>query len=83
MSGKKEAAGAQVVTEEDEILQENVEGDEELLDQLLKANEAIDTLEHHKVTTDLNPSIPRKPNQDELLRQQVAQVLRKLELEVS
>jgi hypothetical protein len=40
-------------------------------------------LEHQKVTTDLNPSIPRKLNQDELLRQQVAQVLRKLELEVS
>ena len=36
------------------------------------------------MTTDLNPSLQRKQaNQDELLRQQVAQVLRKLELEVS
>jgi hypothetical protein len=58
-----------------------VEGDEELLDQLLKANEAIDTLEHQKLATELNPSLQRKQaNQDELLRQQVAQVLRKLEL---
>ena len=43
------------VAGEDELLKENEEGDEELLDKLLKANEAIDNIESVKVTAELNP----------------------------
>jgi hypothetical protein len=63
---------AGVVGEDELVLKENEEGDEELLERLMKANEAIDSLEHSKVASDLNPQATRKPNQDELLRQQVA-----------
>lgn len=62
---KEVAAG---VAGEDEIVRENEEGDEELLERLMKANEAIDNLEQQKVAGDLNPQARVKPNQDELLR---------------
>ena len=65
---KPEPVGAGVVGDE-ELIIENEEGDEELLDKLLKANEAIDSLEQEKVVSELNPLQARKPNQDELLRQ--------------
>ena len=42
---KDAVTGAAGVAGEDEIVRENEEGDEELLERLMKANEAIDTLE--------------------------------------
>ena len=59
--------------EGDSISLETEEGDEELLEKLLKANEAIDTMQI---------ASPEKHNQEEHLRQQVALVLRKLEKEI-
>jgi ABC-type uncharacterized transport system fused permease/ATPase subunit len=50
-------------------------GDEEMLERLLKVNEAIEKIEN-------NGEMAAVKNPDEVVRQKVAEVLRKLEAEI-
>jgi hypothetical protein len=62
--------------EESEIVREVDEaGDEEMLERLLKVNEAIEKIES-------NGEMAAVKNPDEVVRQKVAEVLRKLEAEI-
>jgi predicted Holliday junction resolvase-like endonuclease len=62
--------------EESEIVREvDGAGDEEMLERLLKVNEAIEKIES-------NGEMAAVKNQDEVVRQKVAEVLRKLEAEI-
>jgi hypothetical protein len=62
--------------EESEIIREvDGAGDEEMLERLLKVNEAIEKIES-------NGEMAAVKNPDEVVRQKVAEVLRKLEAEI-
>jgi predicted Holliday junction resolvase-like endonuclease len=65
----KQAEESEIVREVDEA------GDEEMLERLLKVNEAIEKIES-------NGEMAAVKNPDEVVRQKVAEVLRKLEAEI-
>jgi hypothetical protein len=66
---KKQGEESEIVREVDEA------GDEEMLERLLKVNEAIEKIES-------NGEMAAVKNPDEVVRQKVAEVLRKLEAEI-